>query len=62
MFVTCAVVGAVLAPALAASAFLTFTGNEAITASMTELGVPDAWLPSLAALKAASTIGVVLSA
>ncbi|MEU8794303.1 DoxX family protein [Streptomyces sp. NPDC048643] len=60
MFVAYAVVGTLLALALAASAFLTFTRNDKITANMTRVGVPDSWLPRLAALKAAGAIGLLI--
>lgn len=52
MFIAYAVVGVLLALALGASAVLTFTRNEAITASMGKVGVPGTWFPWLASLKA----------
>ncbi|MFJ2435824.1 hypothetical protein ACIOWM_21700 [Streptomyces anulatus] len=39
-----------LAFALGASAVLTFTRNEAITASMGKVGVPGTWFPWLASV------------
>ncbi|MER5651887.1 DoxX family protein [Streptomyces sp. NPDC002131] len=60
MFLAYAVVGILLALVLAASAFLTFTKNPKITESMTRVGVPDSWLPRLAALKAAGAIGLLI--
>ncbi|MGW0122273.1 DoxX family protein [Streptomyces sp. NPDC003327] len=59
MFIAYAVVGVLLAFALSASAFLTFTRNPQITESMTKLGVPSSWLPWLAAAKAAGAIGLL---
>ncbi|MFD3651868.1 DoxX family protein [Streptomyces sp. NPDC058620] len=60
MFVAYAIVGILLALALSASATLTFTRHQAITASMSKVGVPDSWLPGLAALKAAGAAGLVV--
>ncbi|MFE4259702.1 DoxX family protein [Streptomyces sp. NPDC056883] len=59
MFIAYAVVAALLALTLAASATLTFQRNPAITESMGKVGVPDSWLPRLATLKAAGAIGLV---
>jgi hypothetical protein len=59
MFVAYAAVAVLLALAIGASAALTFTRNEAITASMGKLGVPDSWLPRLATLKAAGAVGLL---
>nr|WP_239110060.1 DoxX family protein [Streptomyces anulatus] len=60
MFIAYAVVGVLLALALGASAVLTFTRNEAITASMGKVGVPGAWFPWLASLKAAGALGLLV--
>ncbi|MHA4776551.1 DoxX family protein [Streptomyces sp. MSC1_001] len=60
MFIGYAVVAALLAFALSASAFLTFTRNPQIVDSMTKLDVPDSWLPRLATLKAAGAIGLLV--
>ncbi|MEU3058355.1 DoxX family protein [Streptomyces griseus] len=60
MFIAYAVVGVLLALAIGASAVLTFLRNEAITASMSKVGVPDTWLPWLASLKAAGALGLLI--
>ncbi|MET7365861.1 DoxX family protein [Streptomyces sp. NPDC005566] len=60
MFIAYAVVGILLALALSASAVLTFTRNEAVTASMAKVGVPDSWFPRLAVLKAAGAAGLLV--
>ncbi|WP_432122953.1 DoxX family protein [Streptomyces sp. S1] len=60
MFIAYAVVAALLALALSASAFFTFTRNPQITGSMAKLGVPESWLPWLAAAKAAGAIGLLV--
>ncbi|MFE3404045.1 DoxX family protein [Streptomyces anulatus] len=60
MFIAYAVVGVLLALALGASAVLTFTRNEAITASMGKVGVPGTWFPWLASLKAAGALGLLV--
>ncbi|MFG2449861.1 DoxX family protein [Streptomyces sp. NPDC048512] len=60
MFLAYAVVGILLAVVLAASAFLTFAKNPKITENMTRVGVPESWLPRLAALKAAGAIGLLI--
>ncbi|WP_258047301.1 DoxX family protein [Streptomyces sp. SM13] len=39
---------------------LTFLRNEAITASMGKVGVPDTWFPRLASLKAAGALGLLI--
>ncbi|MFD8971733.1 MULTISPECIES: DoxX family protein [unclassified Streptomyces] len=59
MFIGYAVVAALLAFALSASAFLTFTRNPQVTGNMTKLGVPESWLPWLATAKAAGAIGLL---
>ncbi|MEV0986599.1 DoxX family protein [Streptomyces sp. NPDC049949] len=59
MFIAYAVVAGLLALALTASATFTLQRNEAVMASMRKVGVPDAWLPRLAALKAAGATGLV---
>ncbi|MFD9305120.1 DoxX family protein [Streptomyces sp. NPDC060048] len=59
MFTAYAVVATLLALTLAASATLTLRRNPAVTASMRNVGVPDSWLPRLAALKAAGAIGLI---
>ncbi|MET8331827.1 DoxX family protein [Streptomyces sp. NPDC005181] len=60
MFIAYAAAGILLALALSASATLTFTRNEAITVSMSKVGVPDSWLPRLASLKAAGAVGLLV--
>lgn len=60
MFVAYAIVGILLALALSASATLTFTRNEAVTASMAKVHVPESWLNGLGALKAAGAVGLVV--
>ncbi|WP_435845694.1 DoxX family protein [Streptomyces exfoliatus] len=60
MFIGYVVVAALVAFALSASSFLTFTRNPQITGSMTKLGVPDSWLPWLATAKAAGAIGLLV--
>ncbi|MEU3480376.1 DoxX family protein [Streptomyces sp. NPDC033754] len=59
MFLGYTIVAALLALALSASAFLTFTRNPQITGNMTKLGVPESWLPWLATAKAAGAIGLL---
>ncbi|MFE7585970.1 DoxX family protein [Streptomyces gardneri] len=59
MFIGYAVVAALLAFALSASAFLTFTRNPQVTGNMTKIGVPESWLPWLGAAKAAGAIGLL---
>ena len=59
MFIAYAVVGALLALVLAASATFTLQRNDQIVASMQKVQVPDSWLPRLAGLKAAGAIGLV---
>ncbi|MFI9746772.1 DoxX family protein [Streptomyces sp. NPDC052494] len=59
MFLGYTIVAALLAFALSASAFLTFTRNPQITGNMTKLGVPDSSLPWLATAKAAGAIGLL---
>ncbi|MFI8264374.1 DoxX family protein [Streptomyces sp. NPDC085665] len=59
MFIAYAVVAGLLALVLAASATFTLQRNEAVMASMRKVEVPDAWLPRLAALKAAGAAGLV---
>lgn len=59
MFIAYAVVAGLLALTLAASATFTLQRNPAITESMAKVGVPDSWLPRLAALKAAGAIGLI---
>ncbi|MFD5147919.1 DoxX family protein [Streptomyces sp. NPDC058401] len=59
MFIAYAVVAGLLALTLAASATFTLQRNPSITESMTKVGVPDSWLPRLAALKAAGAIGLI---
>ncbi|MFD3806317.1 DoxX family protein [Streptomyces sp. NPDC058611] len=44
---------------LAASATATLSRNDQVMASMRKVGVPEAWLPRLAALKAAGAVGLV---
>ncbi|MGW6290900.1 DoxX family protein [Streptomyces sp. NPDC055107] len=60
MFIAYAVAGVLLAFALGASSVLTFTRNEAITASMGKVGVPGTWFPWLASLKAAGALGLLV--
>ncbi|MCY0925699.1 DoxX family protein [Streptomyces sp. H27-H1] len=59
MFIAYAVVAGLLALVLLASATFTLQRNPAITANMERVGVPDSWLPRLAALKVAGAIGLV---
>ncbi|MDX2562563.1 DoxX family protein [Streptomyces sp. NPDC005389] len=59
MFIGYVVVAALLALALSASAFLTFTRNPQIVGNMTKLDVPESWLPRLATLKAAGALGLL---
>ncbi|MFB8399644.1 DoxX family protein [Streptomyces yangpuensis] len=59
MFIAYAIVGGLLALALAASATFSLQRNEQIVASMRKVQVPDSWLPRLAALKAAGAIGLI---
>ncbi|WP_327306835.1 DoxX family protein [Streptomyces sp. NBC_01298] len=59
MFIAYAVVAGLLALVLAASATFTLQRNPAITENMVKVGVPDSWLPRLAALKAAGAIGLL---
>ncbi|MFG2297015.1 DoxX family protein [Streptomyces sp. NPDC048603] len=59
MFIAFAVVSALLALALAASATLTFRRHPQIADNMRRLNVPASWLPRLAAVKAAGAIGLV---
>ncbi|MBC9711431.1 DoxX family protein [Streptomyces sp. TRM66268-LWL] len=59
MFLAYAIVAALLALVLAASATFTFARNPAITDSMGKVGVPDSWLPRLASLKAAGALGLL---
>ncbi|MFB7860685.1 DoxX family protein [Streptomyces sp. NPDC056069] len=59
MFIAYAVVATLLALALSASAFLTFTRNPQVTGNMTKLGVPESWLPWLGTAKAAGALGLL---
>ncbi|PJN29724.1 DoxX family protein [Kitasatospora sp. CB02891] len=59
MFTGYVVVAALLVLGLSASAFLTFTRNPQVTASMTKVGVPDSWLPWLGTAKAAGALGLL---
>ncbi|WP_418958224.1 DoxX family protein [Streptomyces tritici] len=59
MFIGYAAVAALLAFALSASAFLTFTRNPQIVGSMTKLDVPETWLPWLATAKLAGALGLL---
>ncbi|MGW1009597.1 DoxX family protein [Streptomyces termitum] len=59
MFIAYAVVAVLLALMAAASAFLTLTKNPQVMATMTKVGVPDSWLPGLAAAKAAGALGLL---
>ncbi|MET9772155.1 DoxX family protein [Streptomyces sp. NPDC006415] len=60
MFIAYAVIGVLLAFALGASAVLTFTRNEGVTASMSKVGVPESWYPWLASAKAAGALGLLI--
>ncbi|MFD9502750.1 DoxX family protein [Streptomyces sp. NPDC060035] len=60
MFIAYAVAGILLALALSASAVLTFSRNEAVTASMAKVSVPGSWFPRLASLKAAGAVGLLV--
>ncbi|MEU6164937.1 DoxX family protein [Streptomyces tanashiensis] len=59
MFIGYAVLAALLALALSASAVMTFTRNPQIVGNMTKLDVPESWLPRLATAKAAGAIGLL---
>ncbi|MEU3060287.1 DoxX family protein [Streptomyces subrutilus] len=59
MFTAYAVVGILLALALTASAVFTLRRNEQVVANMRKVRVPEAWLPRLAALKAAGAVGLM---
>ncbi|MFE2880125.1 DoxX family protein [Streptomyces roseus] len=59
MFIAYAVAAGLLALVLTSSAVLTLQRNEAITASMRKVQVPDSWGPRLAAVKAAGAAGLV---
>ncbi|WP_405708193.1 MULTISPECIES: DoxX family protein [unclassified Streptomyces] len=59
MFIGYAVVAALLALGLSASAFMTFTRNPQVAGSTTKLGVPDSWLPWLATAKTAGVLGLL---
>ncbi|MFG2330034.1 DoxX family protein [Streptomyces sp. NPDC048604] len=59
MFIGYASVAVLLAFALSASAFLTFTRNPQIVGSMTKLDVPESWLPWLATAKVAGALGLL---
>ena len=59
MFIGYAVVAALLAFALSASAFLTLTKNPQVVGNMTKLDVPDSWMPWLATAKIAGTLGLL---
>jgi hypothetical protein len=60
MFIAYAVVAVLLALALGASATLTFARHEALTSGLVKLGVPDSWLPRLAAVKTAGAVGLLV--
>ncbi|SBT38805.1 DoxX family protein [Micromonospora auratinigra] len=60
MFISYLVVTLILAAVLTISAVLTATGNPAVRAQMTDVGVPRSWLPWLAACKLAGAVGLVL--
>nr|WSX54699.1 DoxX family protein [Streptomyces sp. NBC_00974] len=51
--------GGLLALVLTASATFTLRRNPAVTSNVRKVGVPEPWLPRLAALKAAGAIGLV---
>ncbi|MGW4778497.1 DoxX family protein [Streptomyces filamentosus] len=59
MFIGYAVLAALLALAMAGSAFATFTRNPAVVGSMTKVGVPDGWLPWLGTAKLAGALGLL---
>ncbi|MFD3324698.1 DoxX family protein [Streptomyces sp. NPDC058701] len=59
MFIAYAVVGILLALTLTASAIFTLSRNDQVMANMRKVGVPEAWLPRLAALKAAGAAGLI---
>ncbi|MFB7935699.1 DoxX family protein [Streptomyces sp. NPDC056049] len=59
MFIGYAVLAVLLALALSASAFMTFTRNPAVAGNMTKLGVPEGWLPWLGAAKVAGALGLL---
>ncbi|MGI5449656.1 DoxX family protein [Streptomyces sp. CA-243310] len=60
MFIAYVAIAALLALTLAASATLTLRRNETILANMRKVAVPDSLLPTLAALKAAGAVGLVV--
>ncbi|MFJ8668389.1 DoxX family protein [Streptomyces sp. NPDC093600] len=59
MFVAHAVVAVILALAISASAFLSFTRNPQAVESMAKVGVPESWLPWLGTAKAAGAVGLL---
>ncbi|MFD5766974.1 DoxX family protein [Streptomyces sp. NPDC127049] len=59
MFIGYAVLAVLLALALSASAFMTFTRNPAVAGNMTKLGVPEGWLPWLGTAKVAGALGLL---
>ncbi|QES50254.1 hypothetical protein DEJ50_22935 [Streptomyces venezuelae] len=59
MFIAFVVVTTLLALALTGSATMTARRHPQIVTNMQNLRVPDAWLPRLAAVKAAGAIGLL---
>ncbi|MFE5793909.1 DoxX family protein [Streptomyces sp. NPDC056503] len=59
MFIGYAVLAALLALAMTASAVMTFTRNPAVAGNMTKLGVPEGWLPWLGTAKVAGALGLL---
>ncbi|MER5730016.1 DoxX family protein [Streptomyces sp. NPDC002138] len=59
MFTAYLITATLLALTLTASATLTARRAEPVVTNMRAVGVPDSWLPRLAALKAAGAVGLV---
>jgi hypothetical protein len=60
MFVACVIVTVVLAVAMLGSATAQLTRQPKILEQMSTLGVPEAWLPRLAACEIAGGVGLLL--
>jgi hypothetical protein len=60
MFIAYVVVSLLLVVALAASATLDFVRYKPILINMGKAGVPESWLTTLGALKAAGALGVLV--
>ena len=59
MFIGYAALAVLLALAMTGSAVATLTRNPAVVGSMRKVGVPDGWLPWLAAAKLAGALGLL---